>query len=108
MQKNFPEAKKAFLKARELDPKNVGALMSLAGYYQASGKLPEAEAMYKEALGRVSLKPPGLPCDHWFLYADASPGSSDSRFEGSSNQESDGCSAIVDACLCISRHKPPR
>ncbi len=50
LQKNFPEAEKAFLKAREVNPKDKTAIMSLANYYRATGDAAKAETIFKEGL----------------------------------------------------------
>ena len=50
LQRNYPDAEQAYLKARQINPKDKDALMSLANYYRAVRDTAKAEALFQEAL----------------------------------------------------------
>jgi tetratricopeptide (TPR) repeat protein len=51
-QKNLPEAEKAFLKAREANPKDKNTYVSLANFYRVAGDPVKAEAVFRQALSQ--------------------------------------------------------
>ena len=56
--KNFEESEKFFLKAIEMDPKEVSPKNNLANTYLSLGKLNESEKLFKEILdqhGNISV-----------------------------------------------------